>query len=77
MKTDMVFRPCRKFPEYEVSAAGTVRNRKYGNIVQHKVDFGDLSRARKVVIIRNQNPIPAFVQELVDDAWPELRYEAA
>lgn len=71
------FRSCRKFPEYEVSAAGTVRNKRHGNVVPHQVDLRDPERRRKVDIIRMQARYSAFVQELVNDAWPELRYEAA
>lgn len=76
-KKEVEFRPCRKFPEYEVSRAGTVRNRRHGNIVPHRVDPRDIERSRQVEIIRNQNLVSAFVRELVYDAWPEVRYEAA
>ncbi len=77
MKIDTAFRPCKKFPEYEVSAAGTVRNRRHGNIVPHRVDPRDIERSRQVEIVRNQNLVRAFVAELINDAWPEVRYEAA
>jgi len=71
LKTNTDFRPCKKFPEYEVSVDGVVRNRKYLNVVPHRVDPRD--RERRVDIIRNYNTVHAFVAELVNDAWPETR----
>jgi len=73
LKTDTDFRPCRKFPEYEVSADGVVRNRRHKNVVPQRVDPRD--QQRRVDIIRNYNTVHAFVNELVNDAWPENRVQ--
>lgn len=76
-EASLEFRPCRKFPEYEVSRNGIVRHRQRLNEIAARVEPGDTQRRRKLHLARGFTMFWAFADELVNDAWPETRQEAA
>lgn len=71
MSNGITWEPIRKFPGYEVSKNWLVRNSRTKRIVSQRIDPFDRDHQPRVTLVRNENAVEVFVQELVRSTFGE------
>lgn len=65
MSNGLEWAPILKFPGYEISKTHLVRNIRTKRIVSQRIDPFDREMKPRVTLVRKDNAVEVFVQELV------------
>lgn len=71
MSNSIEWAPLRNFPGYEISKNHLVRNIRTKRIVSQRIDPFDRDMKPRVTLVRKENAVEVFVQELVRSTFGE------